>query len=402
VIFLILVLTMAPLMAAYELCDNRIAESELEIIDVIDVNQTNETTWTWEQTSNINIEVNVKNNNLNLSDFEVELLLLDEDNQPTNFTSTNTNPTQTVTLNESEEDTLNFSFKLKELTHPQYTLYVKLTDENNESICTSLRATSTTKETTIEMAQEEKIVMVRNVEGPANTTPGSKVEYIVEIINLGDATEGQVVVIAYNRNLNLREEKIITALEVEKSKNVTFNFTIPDDAIPAQESFWFSTEYDYDEKKERYYQSSDKVKTFYTQIIQGQATQVQNQTTQTENQTTQGGNQGGNQTTQGEESTPSDESIPYLWPIIVTFFMAALIIIGVIFFLKHKENKYIERPSSVPTPASTYVEKIQKETKAPAAKPKPTPPKDKPSETNTENTSTPQTYKMPPRKPDSQ
>jgi len=42
VIFLILVLTMAPLMAAYELCDNRIAESELEIIDVIDVNQTNE------------------------------------------------------------------------------------------------------------------------------------------------------------------------------------------------------------------------------------------------------------------------------------------------------------------------------------------------------------------------
>ena len=396
VIFLtLLLLTLIPLITAHELCDNRISEDKLEIIEITDSTQTDETTWSWEQNDDIITNITIENKNFTERDFQLELFLLDEDLIAVNFTITNINPKQTISLDVNETKTLNLSFKLKELTHPFYYLYAKLTDENNESICTSLKATSTSEESKIEIVQEEKIIIVRKVEGPTNITAGSKVEYMVEVINFGSSTEDKVLVVVYNTNLKIREEREIENLEAEKSKTVTFNFTIPKNASLTKETFLFSTEYGYNEENGLYYQSSDKLKTFYTQIIQNQSIQTiptQNETVQIENQTT-------NETAPIIQEKSSEASqIPYLWPIIITLLIIIIIIISMFLFLKYKKNNYVNNTSSS-TPANAYVEKIQKEKKSPS-KNKPTS-EDKPSETNTENTNTLQTYEIPPQKPDS-
>lgn len=360
-IILILLLILVPLMAAHELCDNRISEDKLEITQITDPEQTNGATWSWGQTDDIKISVDVENKNLTQRDFQLELFLLDEDLQEVNFTSTNTNPKQTTSIDEGGQETLNLSFKLKELTHPFYYLYAKLTDKNNESICTSLKATSTAEESIIGIKEEEKIIIVRKIKGPTNTTPGSKIEYIVEIINFGASTEGTVSAIMYNSHLKIREKREITNLEAGKSKTVTFNLTIPENASLTQESFFFSTEYDYDEEKGIYYQSSDKTKTFYTQIIQNQSTQI----TQTQENTAQIENQTKNQTVLiAQEEETETEKIPYLWPIIITFIIAIMIAISTSLFLKYKKNQYLNDTPSAPTPANTYVAEIQEKIKS--------------------------------------
>lgn len=359
VIFSILfILTLVSLTTAYEFCENTTLKSKLEITEIIYQEQANETTWTWGPTKEITIEVEVENKNFTQRDFEVELFLLDENSNIEKLTSNTADTTQTISLNTDQTKTLTFSFQLKEGISGTYSLHAKLTDPSNESICTNLEAASTGDEVTIEIESEEKIIIIRNINGPTEIIAGSQAEYIIEVINLGNVEEDRVLVIVYNANLNIREEKEIIGLGIEESKNVTINFIIPKNTTTQEEIFLFSTEYGYQNKTGFYYQFSDKDKILLVQI-ETQASQVENQT---ENQTQAIPEE--NTTTQTEtQATEKDTSeTSYFW--IILIISVVLIITAIFFFLKYKGEPKIETevPTTNTSAASDYVKSIQNKT----------------------------------------
>ena len=343
---------------AYELCDDPVDTDELDIIDIIDIEQEYIENWEWAPNEEVTIEIEVKNANFTERDFQVELFFLDENNEiKENFTTSSENLIQTISLDEGERGILNFTFKLDEPEEGEaYYLYAKFYDDNNETICTSLKAKSESEEATITIEEESKIIFVRAVSGPTEIIAGSKVEYTVEVINLGNVKESKVLVVFYNADLKIRETREITDLEIEKSQNVTFNFTLPQNTSAQSQKFSFSAEYDYNEENGNYYEFSEKSKIFSVQI--NASTSQATETNQTENQITE---LIPNQTTQTNQTENNSENTPtpYLWPIIITFILITLIIIGTFLFLKYGKRSYTETPSDTPTPASVYVKKIQ-------------------------------------------
>lgn len=365
VIFSILfLLTLVPLSTAYDFCENKTLQSKLEITEIIYQEQADEMTWTWGLAEELVIEVKVENKNFTQRDFEVELFLLDENSNIEKLTSDTADTTKTISLNANQTQTLTFLFQLREGIGGTYSLHAKLTDPNNESICTNLEAATINNEVTIEIESEEKIIIIRNVDGPTNAAAGSNVEYIVEVINLGNVKEDQVLAIAYSANLNIREEREIINLEINEMKNVTFNFTIPENSSIKEELFIFSVEYGYQNKTGFYYQSSDKDKVLLLQI--------QEPTNQVETQGQAKEQIQKNETTPETTTTKDTTEIPYLW--IVLSISIIIIVIAIFLFLKYKEVPEVETPTTTATPttaASDYVKSIQKGASSPTPPNKP-------------------------------
>lgn len=353
ILFLFLFTIFIHLTLAYELCDETISKDELNIISIIDSSQNSEAEWIWTPSEKLNIEVTIENKNLTTRNFQLELFFLDTELKKRDILTSKSNTTKTISLDKEEKQTLNFSLQLDNPNQDSYYLYAKLYEIDNESICRSLRATSEHEETNISIAEEEKIIIVRNIEGPTNITAGSKLEYTAEVINLGNIKEPRVLVIIYNANLKIREEKEIIDLGVEEKKNVTFNITIPQNATLREENFLFSTEYDYDNETGFYHQSNNKDEIFSVRIES-----TENQTTKiNENQTTEISNNSNQNTSTPQTQNPSKESsLSILWAIIP---LIIAILIGVVAFFLLRKKEYIETPSTTPSAASTYVKNIQ-------------------------------------------
>ena len=385
IFLMLLLLTLAPLTAAYDFCEEITPRGELEIKEITYQKQADDEVWTWEPVENLNIEVSVENKNFTERDFTVELFLINENSDIEEFASDIENTTKTISLDKDQTKTLDFSLQLKEGLSGTYSLHAKLTDTNNESICTTLEAASVGDEATIEIKPEEKIIIVRKIDGPTSAETGSSLTYTVEVINLGNTVEERVMVVMYNSNFGVRQEREIISLGVEESKSITFSLAVPEDAAAQEETILFHTEYDYQNETGFYYQSSNKDKIFLLQI-EGLTNQTENltETNQTTietnqptietNQTMTETNQSITETTQSqvsttEETTEDESEIPYFWTIVTIIFFA--IIITIIFlFLKYKGTPKIETitEEKPTTAASDYVKNIQKKS-APVAKP---------------------------------
>ena len=126
--------------------------------------------------------------------------------------------------------------------------------------------------------------MIKKINGPTDITAGSKTEYTVEIINLGNVLEERVLVIAFNANLKLREEEIITNIAIGKTANATFSFTIPTNTTATQERIIFGIEYNYNSKTGNYETLSQDTKNIQVNIVSTQA-KTHTATTTSQNQT---------------------------------------------------------------------------------------------------------------------
>lgn len=384
VMFLMLLsLALLPLSAAYDFCEDIISDTKLEIIDILYQKQAEETTWTWGVAENLNIEVKVQNKNFTTRAFDVELFLIDESNNIESFTPDSDDRKKTTTLSNGETETLNFSIQLKEGIGGTYSLYAQLSDPNNESICTSLEAASTGNKVTVEIESEDKIIIVRRVHGPTNVTAGSSVEYIVEVINLGNIAEDRVLVIAYNAKFGIREEREIINIGIYESKNVTFNLTIPENTTIQEEILFFSTEYGYQNKTGFYYQFSDKAKIFLIQI-EAANSQVENETKPETNQT---------KPPVKPKVAENKSEVPWFWIAIITVFLL-LVLAAIYLFLKYNKPPKMETSPADSALVSDYVRNIQN-------KPSPSNPPSKPSENYTANTNIPQPSQNPPQQPHS-
>lgn len=326
ILFLLIALNLT---SAYQFCDNETSEDQLEIISITEPTQEDSENWAWLPTQNVNIEVKLENKNFATRDFLLELFFLNKEDSIKKMTETNLE--QTISLEQDKTKTLNFSFQLDSPSLGDYFLYAKLADANNQSICTSLKATSTSDETTITIEEIEKIIVVKNIIGPENITQGSYGIYTVDVANYGNAPEGKISVIAYNANLKIRETQEIENLAIDETKTVTFAINIPENATLGQEKFLFSTEYGYDERAEYYHESSDKEKAFFIQIEKAKTTKSQSET---QNKTTQ------DTTTQSQAPPKPSEKDQgsYFWLILIIIIFSTIIIAALWFLKSRKEN----------------------------------------------------------------
>jgi hypothetical protein len=393
VIPLMLFLMLATLVNAAYLCENMVGDDELEIMGIEDSSRTGEDEWTWTPNENISIQVIVKNENYTERDFEVKLFLLKENyGIIENFTTSDNDIIKTVSLDKEESQTLNFSFQLNEIDAENYFLYAKFYDKNNESLyCTELRARDNGDEILVEMKDKKRLIVIRKIYGPEEITPGSTVEYITEIINLGDIAEDQVLVKIYNAAFQLREEKEILNLAIEESKNITFGFTIPNN-VTTEQQIIFAIEYDYNQITGNYEEFSTNNKIFTTQIKQN--TTIPEIINETSNSTTE------QNTTPftilPPEEDPAEETSILLWITIpVTLFI--IIIALVVFFFTRKKNGVT--PATSGDKVKKYVTEINQKQVPPIPR-SPIPP-NKPSGNYTANTKTPPTSQSPPPQPHS-
>ncbi len=243
-----------------EVCENeKVDEDELEITRIRDETKDIENKWEWAPGNNIKISLDLENKDYSQRNFLVELIFLDENNEEISLADDSDDTREETNLDENEDDEINFNFNLKsEVKEEKYTLYARAYSEENENICTSLKAESKSSPAIIKIEKEERKVIVTNIEGPKNMTTSSNTKYTATITNLGSKDEDRVLAIVYNYRLNIKEKIEILDLKSGERKTVTFDISIPNNASIARHTLLFSTEYEYRESQDYYKSASDE------------------------------------------------------------------------------------------------------------------------------------------------
>ncbi len=246
------------LLEKVELCEDEADKDDLQILKIQDERKDNTDEWNWKPGDDIEITLHLENSEYSERRFLAELVLLDENNEEVEVAN---NPSRLIEDKEVEEDEteeFEFEFKIKPgLPEGEYTLYAKVQDEDNDNICTSLKAYSSSNPKTIQIEKAERNVVIKNVIGPAIAKTHSNVQYNATIINLGSEEEERVRSIIYNNKLNLLEKITTENLQPGEERSITFTFTIPSNASLEQHAILFSTEFDYNEKQDYYKEESD-------------------------------------------------------------------------------------------------------------------------------------------------
>jgi len=256
--FLIFVSMLISLVSAYNFCENGIVdENYLEITRIYDEQLDNDNEWDWSPGEKVNLTVTVANKNYSERDFVIQLLFFDEEDNENSLASDSDDLIQTQKIKDSEK--VKFIFEIDESAEAgSYTLYAKVNDKNNESICTYLIAESESNEIEIEI-QGDLGILVSAVSGPNLIEAGSSATYYLTVQNIGNTNQNQVLVRAYNSLLGLKEEKIIYDLGRGESQNVTFNIFFSENSSNFKiVKLDFSTEYDFSEVENYYQTVSDK------------------------------------------------------------------------------------------------------------------------------------------------
>lgn len=247
-----------------EICpDDEVDDDELEIRSLKDQLEDNKVEWEWELNDNIRVDVEVENKYYSERDFVIELVLLSSNNTEMQLSKEGWSVKKTIKLDENEDYTAEIDFRINpELKNDDYTLYARFYDEDDEDICTSLKAEKKSTPISVHILREERNTQVTSAEGPKEIQAGTNVEFNATITNLGEKDEDKVLVILYNKLIG-RFEQTIDDLDSGESQNLKFSIKIPENLTEQNTYITFSTEYDYDTKDKRYEAiSEDYIKHF--------------------------------------------------------------------------------------------------------------------------------------------
>ena len=111
--------------------------------------------------------------------------------------------------------------------------------------------------TNVEIKKQTRQVVVKDVEASDSIKAGETVSFEVEIANVGRNDEDKVKIHAYNKDLGINLYKEIDNLDEGDTEIVTFLITIPSTAKQGSYGVHFSTQYDYDDRDEKYDEVSD-------------------------------------------------------------------------------------------------------------------------------------------------
>lgn len=356
IIFTLLLLCISQT-SALNLCENAtINEANLEIKEIQDINELgDEPKWIWSPNEKVEVEVEVENKNYSERNFKVELVLINKNNEiEQNFTTNNNDLIKEISLDAGSNIKINFSFQIDNIDDGTYYFYAKFSDKNNESICTSLKAKTKEIEIEIEIEEEEREIIIKKIYGPSTIALESKVEYVAEIINIGNVKENRILVIAYNSNFNLRAEKEILGLEVGEVKNATFEFTIPSHLSSTQETILFGTEYDYNENTKYYEKISSNSARFTVRITEVMTNEEADKKTLVINEEADEKTPTIKEQNETQIKTENKLNHQLLWAIVVIVIVS--IFAGIFFYLKMSRPQYTELHNA--SKINTYLTKI--------------------------------------------
>lgn len=339
-----------------EICDDeKVDDDELEITSITDEKEDNDEEWSWTPGDDIEISVDLENKDYSERNFIVELVMLDEDNNEIDFAKDSGDLEEETELDEDESDTVKFSFTLdNDFDEGSYTLYAKAYDEDDSDICTSLKAEESTNPITVEVEKEERRVIISEVKGPETVEFSKKLEYSITVENLGRETEDKVAAIVYITPLKIREVVEISDLESGETKTVNISVKIPENATSISQKAIFSTEYEYDNKKDIYRSESkdSEDKKLYITLLKS-TTEIEEEGTKTEENITKEVNE----TIIEEENTQKPEETVISGNVVgkssnkpnwlVILGLIALAGVGVFFFTK-KPKKIKDVPVITP------------------------------------------------------
>jgi hypothetical protein len=237
-------------------CENgQVDESDLKIKSVSDNNKDNDNDWDWSIGDDIELEVTVDNKDYGDMHFDVELVFVDDNGDEISFAATSGDLSQNVEIKEDTSEDITFNFTVgDEVNSETYGFYVVATSDEDSDICTSVRAYGSN-------IIEVKVggdygIIVSSVSGLSTVDAGSTENYSVIIKNLGTSMEGRVLAVAYNSNLGVREEYLISNLAAGVSKTVVFEIDFPENSAGTSERIAFFADYDYDENRDYYLSAS--------------------------------------------------------------------------------------------------------------------------------------------------
>ncbi|MBR9701646.1 hypothetical protein GOV13_01865 [Candidatus Pacearchaeota archaeon] len=238
--------------------DGNVDEDDLEIERISDRNEDNDEDWVWAPGNDLVVSIDFSNKDYSERDFIVELIMLDEEGTEVEFAESPGNVMEDTFLEEGDEEDILFEFTLNSLlTGEDYSLYARFYDEDDEDICTSLKAENKDISVTIEIEKEDNNVVVTKVEGPNEAETGSEVNYVVKIVNLGKEDEKRARVVLYSRILNITKIAEIDDLESGEEAEVNFSFRVLDAINLSTAKMTFSTDFDYNSNSDVYKKESD-------------------------------------------------------------------------------------------------------------------------------------------------
>ena len=354
-ILFVICLTLTIQASASELCLTEVGTDIIEITSIRDTNFPDEAEWEWQPNEERTIEVKTKNKNHTKTSFKLELYLLNGNlNIQENFTTISSDTTKTISIDKDKTTETQFSFQLRNAESGEYSLYAKLYDSSNESICTELKAIKTSKQSQINIAEQQRRSMVKKIHGTTNVTAGTNYTYIIEVINLGNIPEDKVLVTAYNKELGIRQDLEITTLGIKETKNISFTFSIPKNTTAAEERIAFTTEYDYNENSGLYSQMYDRDKSLDIKITA--TTQATSQPTNT----TPEASSSAIVPYEEPDATPSDQKSTTRLILLITVITLLIITVTAItyFYLKNKKAE----PEIQTTQTAKYISDLNKTT----------------------------------------
>jgi hypothetical protein len=158
-------------------------------------------------------------------------------------------------VDEGEKDTETITFEVPvediEDSTSKYKFYVKVyEDGSEEDLCTSRADGDYFQD--IEINKESYEVVLNKIELTSSVPCGENAEFNAIVSNTGSHDEDQVKVIVYNKELGINLEEEVLGLDEGETKDISFNFMIPKNAIEKSYTFSSYVYYKYSDTSEEY------------------------------------------------------------------------------------------------------------------------------------------------------
>lgn len=237
-------------------CDIEIGDLSISDFDINNLGEGSDDTWNL--LDELEIEVEVKNNgNDDISDVMVELKITD--NNGKDLTDDFDLDEEEIDLGKIRDgDKESVIFKIEELPADletgTYRIYVKAYEDGNEdeqcaSTSDDLNQDDLYYEFEVESEYDEPAIIALggSMSSVLSVKAGDLVEISFNIYNLGDQDEERVLVMVENVELGLSKSTTFKNLDIGDKKQVTFTFTVPEDADEGKYKLNIYTYFDYDD-----------------------------------------------------------------------------------------------------------------------------------------------------------
>lgn len=237
----------------HDLCGTDYNDSILRV-KVTDEELDNKDAWEWKPLDNIELEVEIDNIGDDDYEYSVNLYFFKDEVEVNGDIASDEDDLEfdgfDVDEGKDEVETVNFQID-GQVEAGDYDLFVKVVREDDDECYVKLIKTN------VEIKKQTRQVVVKDVEASDSIKAGETVSFEVEIANVGRNDEDKVKIHAYNKDLGINLYKEIDNLDEGDTEIVTFLITIPSTAKQGSYGVHFSTQYDYDDRDEKYDEVSD-------------------------------------------------------------------------------------------------------------------------------------------------